>query len=231
MPYLDRAETLEDLPEGHVAAVQLRRLIEGDEELRAVRVGRVGGHGEHAGAAVPQLEILVVKHKVLTAGGVLAVDGSPALAVLDQAQVEALRGVIRGADDVRALEKVARLAGEARVDAVEVDPLEHAEVDHGAEVLRRHGAHVRLELERHRAHIRLADAHVKLHHGVGRVDGPWRAIVHLGHLDGVRRVAQAVLPAHRVRRLRREVLGGVHPPRLVVLHRPTQAEDPQMHRR
>ena len=54
--------------EDHVAAVQPRRLGEGEEELAAVGVGAGVGHGEGAAALVLPVEVLVLELVAVDAG-------------------------------------------------------------------------------------------------------------------------------------------------------------------
>src|SRR5947209_6782600 len=51
---LDHVEALDDAAEDRVLAVEVRRRRDGDEELRAVRVGTVVGHRDHAGPIEPK---------------------------------------------------------------------------------------------------------------------------------------------------------------------------------
>merc|ERR1719171_565354 len=56
---LDDVHALEDAAEDDVAPVEPGRLHRADEDLRAVRAGARVRHGEHAGARVLELEVLV----------------------------------------------------------------------------------------------------------------------------------------------------------------------------
>merc|ERR1719171_2457264 len=83
---LDDVHALEDAPEDDVAPVEPGRLHRADEELRPVRAGARVRHGEHAGARVLELEVLV--------GELLAVDGLAARAVAPR-EVAALEHEVR----------------------------------------------------------------------------------------------------------------------------------------
>jgi len=58
-PELDTYHSLDDLAEDHVLAIEPAGLVEEDEELGAVCVLAVVGHGHHSGGAVAQDEVLV----------------------------------------------------------------------------------------------------------------------------------------------------------------------------
>ena len=61
---VDDVHALDDAPEHGVLAVEVRRGLVGDEELRAVRAGAGVGHGEHARAVVAQARVELVGEPV-----------------------------------------------------------------------------------------------------------------------------------------------------------------------
>jgi len=72
--FLDDVQTLDNLTENNVFAVQPLGLDGAEKELAAVGVGTGIGHGQNSGAGVLQLEVLI--------GKLLAVDGLSSSAVV-----------------------------------------------------------------------------------------------------------------------------------------------------